>query len=291
MNNKQPFKNLAFLKKIDTVDMLIGHYAPNTIATFYVAAVSALQLFKDRIGYKTAFNAYVKKMTDAKAERRTTEEKNEKTAKQEKAWVDWPDVLKRHQELKAEVTKFSDAKNLTPKQYQTLVAYVVLSFYVLLRPRRNADFLHMYVTPSLTDGLVTLTADRNYYALDTHKMLFHVFKTAKTAPEDEKSLDVPTELQEVIALYMKHHPLNKSNRKDYKLLVNADGSPINAGNSITRILNRVFDKHVSSSMLRHSFLSGKYGKVLEEMKEDSAAMAHGLNTQRNYIKMEGEEAE
>jgi hypothetical protein len=68
--------------------------------------------------------------------------------------------------------------------------------------------------------------------------------------------------------------------------VSHDGKPFAAINSITRVLNKIFGKKVGSSMLRHIFLSDKYGKTLDEQKEDSAAMGHSLNQQRDYIKQE-----
>ena len=39
-------------------------------------------------------------------------------------------------------------------------------------------------------------------------------------------------------------------------------------------------------MLRHIYLSSKYGDTLEEMKQDTNAMGHSLNQQRDYIKNE-----
>ena len=55
-------------------------------------------------------------------------------------------------------------------------------------------------------------------------------------------------------------------------------------NGITRILNKIFNKKIGSSMLRHIYLSGKYGNVLEEQKEDAKMMGHNVMTQKDYIK-------
>lgn len=283
MNGKTPFKSLAFLKKIETVEALIAHYAKNTKTSLYTSAVAALHTVKEKAGYKSLFATYTKKMMDAKGERREADASNEKSESQEKAWIEWADVLKKHAELKAEVDGFG--KTLTSKQYDSLLRFVVLSMYVLLRPRRNADYLHLYVVPKYDESL---EKDRNYYSLDDQKIRFNVFKTAKKASEDEKVVSVPPELQTILAQFIRHHPSGKG-KKMFKLLVNADGSPLTAVNAITRILNKLFKKGVSSSMLRHSYLSGKYGSVLEDMKEDSALMAHSLDTQRNYIKTEGTE--
>jgi hypothetical protein len=55
-------------------------------------------------------------------------------------------------------------------------------------------------------------------------------------------------------------------------------------NSITRILNKVIGKGVGSSMLRHSYLSNKYGDKLKEQADDAKAMSHSLGQQKDYIK-------
>jgi len=283
LNNKEAFKNLVFLKDIEAIDTIISKYASNTQTNLYVACVVGLTAMKSKAGYKKPYDHYYSKMMELKEGKKSEDAKNEKTEKQKEHMPDWSDVMKKHTELKTEVDAFSKEKHLSSRQYDTLLKYVVLSLYTLLPPRRNLDYLKMYV---VKDPSETVDTSKNYYVLSEHKMHFHVFKTCKTASEAEKVVDVPPELQSVLASYIRLHPSLKAKKKEVKLLVEADGVPITAVNAITRILNKIFAKKVGSGMLRHSYLSGKYGKVLEEMKEDSAAMAHGLNTQRDYIKTE-----
>jgi hypothetical protein len=283
MNGKNVFSNLAFLKDMEKVDATIEKYADSTRLSLYVAAVCALQFFKDRLGYKKVYNAYYAKMIEMRDGKKSEDAKNEKTLKQKENWIEWADVLKRYDELKKEVETFNTKKAISIKEYNALLHFTVLSLYTLVPVRRNLDYLHMYVVPSFT---ADLDKEKNYYSLDDHKFHFNRFKTAKTASEAEKVLDVPADLQSVLTSYMKYNPIAKGKKKEVKLLVEVDGTPILIQNAITRILNKIFKKRVSSSMLRHSFLSGKYGKVLEDMKETSLAMAHGLNTQRDYIKLD-----
>ena len=68
-------------------------------------------------------------------------------------------------------------------------------------------------------------------------------------------------------------------------LVNFNGSPLDKVNSITRILNKTFGKAIGSSMLRHIFLTGKFGPVLEEQKKIAGNMAHSVEQQKDYIKV------
>ena len=59
---------------------------------------------------------------------------------------------------------------------------------------------------------------------------------------------------------------------------------MNKSNGMTRRFNIIFDKKISSSILRHSYLSHKYD--IDEMKKDSEWMGHSLDTQRTYMKSE-----
>jgi hypothetical protein len=65
-----------------------------------------------------------------------------------------------------------------------------------------------------------------------------------------------------------------------RFLVNADGSALASVNSITRILNKVFGKHIGSSMLRHIYITHKYGDTKKEMEKDAAAMGHTVAEQQ-----------
>jgi hypothetical protein len=37
-------------------------------------------------------------------------------------------------------------------------------------------------------------------------------------------------------------------------------------------------------MLRHSYLSSKYGDIIEEQQKDAEAMGHSVSEQRDYVK-------
>ena len=64
-----------------------------------------------------------------------------------------------------------------------------------------------------------------------------------------------------------------------------DGSEFDKVNCITRILNKIFNMKIGSSMLRHIYDTSKYGDVMQEMKEDAKNMSHSVSTAINsYIK-------
>jgi integrase len=143
--------------------------------------------------------------------------------------------------------------------------------------------MNMYVVLNEPDD-----ATKNYYVLGEQKFVFNKYKTSKTY--GKQVVNVPNNpdapLADTLAIFLKHHPLNKgkiTKKTEFRMLVKQDGSPINSVNSITRILNRIFGKKIGSSMLRHSYLTSKYGDQKDEMTEDSKAMGHSISQQRDYI--------
>ena len=53
---------------------------------------------------------------------------------------------------------------------------------------------------------------------------------------------------------------------------------------ITRRLNSLFGSKASTNMLRHSYITSKYGDIQAEMQRDSVAMSHSMTEQALYIK-------
>ena len=285
MNDKKPFKNLTFLKSVDTIMERLGHYAESTQRAILASIVSVLTAFKDKPTFRKAYTHYYDEMMKRSKVARTEEAKNEKTETQKKNWIEWSVVEEKRNQLYEEVAKIASRKTLTPPEYEKLLMLAVLALYTEIQPRRNQDYLDMYVVKKWKEDM---PADKNYLDISTHRFIFHRYKTSKKYGTQIE--EIPERLWERLSLYLKHHPVWKGTAKrglaPVKLLVAHDATPIVAKNAITRILNKVFDKRIGSSMLRHIFLSSKYGNTLEEMKKDSDAMGHSLGVQKNYIKKE-----
>jgi hypothetical protein len=238
-------------------------------------------LFKDKAGFKKPYTYYFDKVKVKKAES-NEEPKHEKSEKQKEAWIGWEDVEKKKGELSEEVEKFLKQKTIDGTHYEKLLNYFILSLYTDIQPRRNKDYLEMYIVKKHNDKMPT---DKNYLDVATKKFFFNTYKTSKKY--GSQSADIPESLWKAIETFFKYHPLWKEGKKKnepIKLLVNFDGSPISAVNSITRILNKVFGKKVSSSMIRHIFLSDKYKDTIGEMEKDQLAMGHSSTQQSEYVK-------
>jgi hypothetical protein len=280
LSGEKKFNNLAWAKKYEVVQAIIDTYAPSTQSSQYGILASVLSLFADKPTYKKAYKHWREKSIEAH-KAASQKDVHEKSEKQEENWLNWEEVEKKKSGLKEEVSPFISTKKLSEGQFDTLLQYVVLSLYTDVAPRRNQDYLDMYVIKRLPKEY---PKDKNYYDLHSKQFVFNKYKTSKTY--GEQRIAVPDELQSVLATLIKFHP-HKS-QKEFKLLVKADGSPLNTVNSITRILNRIFDRAVGSSMLRHIYLSSRFGGSTKEMNETADAMAHSRAVQNTYIKKENE---
>jgi len=276
LNDKLAFKNLAFLKKTDDIVNKIASYADNTQKSIYTAVTSVLSMFKDKPTYKKVYNFYYEKMMGKAKDIRDNNNPSEKTEKQQEAWLSWAEVQNKKATMKAEILKFCDNKNVSPEQFSAILAYLVLCIYSDIPPRRNQDYLHMVVVKKWVDSMPT---DTNYLDIMGSQFIFNKFKTAKTY--GQQKVAIPNDLFSTIICYLRHHPIGKFKKSNnYQFLVNTDGSPVTAVNAITRILNKIFGKKIGSSMLRHIYITDKYGETKNQQEADAEAMGHSVAEQQ-----------
>ena len=282
LNDNQPLKNLNFLKDPKHITEKLNDYKENTKRGYYISITSVLSLDKSTKPKQKLYDEYFKLMMEKNKELKKEEGTNQKTETQEQNWISWSEVEKKWDTLKNKVETFKNNKELSEHQYNTLLQYVVLSLYTCLPPRRN-EYMNMMIVKNANENFPT---DKNYYDIDNKRFIFNKYKTMKK--EGQKIINVPETLQSVLTIYIKHHPLIKGKiTKKFQpvcFLVYQDGNPLDKVNSITRVLNKIFNKKVGSSMLRHIYLSDKYSDVNEEQKADANKMGHSVDMARDYIK-------
>lgn len=281
LNDDMPLKNLNFLKEISAIEQRLAKYKENTKRGYLISIVSALSLDKSTKQKQKLYDDYYKLMMDKNKELKKVEASGEKTETQEKNWITWDEVSACMKQLEDKIKSFATNKEINEHQYNTLLQAMILALYVYKAPRRNE-----YQKMNIVKSDAGLPIDTNYLDFDKKTFTFNTYKTAKK--EGQLREEIPPELQRVIQTYLKFHPLLKGKKiikgTNVPFLVYYDGKPLSQVNAITRILNKVFGKKVGSSMLRHIYLSSKYGNVLQDMKEDATAMSHSVDTQKDYIK-------
>lgn len=285
LNNKNGFTNLLFLRDVKGIEAKLLQYMKSTQKNYISAICSVLSLQKGK-QYQKLYAEYSDMLDDLRDE--IVEERGdtkEKTEKEEKNWIDWEDVIAKRDEYELAVEKFEDEKTITAEQYETLLAYLILCLYTYIAPRRNADFQKMVVVRQWNESM---PENKNYLDLYGQKFIFNVYKTVKFYGQQIIAIPEDSELREAIIVYLKHNPGYKSSKNksvEFPFLMKQDGTPLTVVNAITRILNRVFGRNVGVSMLRHSYLSQKYGGALSEREEDAEAMAHSVEEQAKYIRV------
>jgi len=279
LNNRQLFKNLAFLKKHEKINDLLKVYAPTTRKTLLGTIVSVLRMYKTKTGYKKCFNYWEGQMQESISEFKK-QPKNKLTDAKMKNWIDWKDVVDIQKSLNKKIADIR-IKTITAKEYNDVLSSFILTLYTAFPPRRNIDYMDMSVMKRWKKNMPD---DKNYLDLDGEQFIFNKYKTFKKHGQQIISFEDNDAFKHILKILLKVHPLVKGRWKDVPMLVNSQGNKFTANNSITRLLNRIFGgKKVGSTMLRHSYLSHKYGDNLAERKADAKAMGHDVNTAQNYI--------
>lgn len=274
LNNNQPLKNLKFLENIDNIINKLIDKKDTTKRSYLISIVSVLNVSKKPV--------LLKKYQEKMYEQHNIVKKNNdgsKTETQKENWISWENVLEKHKTLKSIVDTFIKKKSITEEQYKILLDYLILSLYVCeIPPRRNKDYLEMYIVKNKSNAT---DSKKNYYCIDNNEMIFNNYKTSKS--ETQLIIEVGPCLKSAIFISIKFNPLKNNN--EFPLLVDYEGNHLNKINSITRILNKIFNKKVGSSMLRHIASTHKYGDVIAEMKNDAKLSSHTIETKIDtYIK-------
>jgi len=153
---------------------------------------------------------------------------------------------------------------------------MVMCLYTEIEPRRVLDYTAMQVVSKLKTDLST---EKNYLALKENVFVFNRYKTQ--SKYGEQKIEIPKELRKCIDEYLETHPLK--DESNYPFLVTREGNAFKGSSSITMMLNRIFKKKISASMLRHIYISHKFGDELKERERVASNMGHSLNQQKDYI--------
>lgn len=288
LNGGKPFPSLAFLTKMPAIMEQIRRYKPNTQRSILIAIVSILNAVKGLPKSVSKWtNKYYEILKEVKRGVDAAEATGEKTDAQKENWLSWEEVESKMTSAAADAVATSSS-SLTDTN--KMLDAVVLGLYVYLPPRRNKDYIDMVVARKVEDA----PSDINVLDLSKTQFVFRNYKTASTY--GTQTINAPEELMTLITKYLQARGVMKElepptgkkkvvvRTTSVPFLVQPSGKPFNA-NGITRILNRIFGGKVGSSLLRHIYLTGKYGKVLEEQKKDAEAMANSVDIQnKTYIK-------
>lgn len=229
------------------------------------AALLAVCDEKDCAPYKammaTDREQYDKIITDGK-----------KSKTQEENWEEFATIKAMVDRMYMKVKPLLNSKEpLSKSEHKEVQTFVILALTtgVFIPPRRSTDWTSMKI-----HGEINKDTD-NY--IEKGKFIFNTYKTAKTYSRQE--FEIPKELKTILTKWVKLSP-NDWMISSY--LYNAPVSPTR----LSQILNSIFDKKISTSLLRHIYISDKLKDVpaLKDLTEMASEMGHSVAEQLKYIR-------
>lgn len=196
--------------------------------------------------------------------------KQQKTENQKASWVTNDDIKNKYEELKKNALLVWRKPKPTIKDKQDIQDFVILSLMggIFIPPRRLKDFVDFKLHN------IDKTKDNYRYAA---KLYFNSYKTAKTY--GEQVIPIPLTLARILKRW------EMINDKDY-LFYDSKGNQL-TNVKLNQRLNKIFGKKVSVNQLRHTYLTHKYGSLINEkhnLKEDFKMMGSSIAQELVYIK-------
>ncbi len=177
-------------------------------------------------------------------------------------------------ELKPLKKKSND--NITKKEKQLLQAYVLFNIYARM-PFRNDVAGMMSINQAAYKKLSDEEKkENNYLVVPSKGNLYFVLNKYKTSKKYEE-LDLKIEdkdLRKILRYYLKVNGMGVL----FKTSTDKPLTRIELSKVLLKYSKKYMNKSVSTTLLRKSYLSGKYSKVKDEMKKDSKILGHDVAT-------------
>lgn len=268
LNGNQPLKNLTFLKNVKAISEKLGSIQNDNTRKSYTASIVAVLNRQEDQASKKANEKYKSMFLKERSIFTDKQALGEKSETQKENWMSQDEIAAIHKELDDKVNAIENKSKLTEKEHKMVEDWLLLSLYVLQPPRRNMDYYMMKF--GLGDD-----KNFNYVCLDKGMYHFNNFKTSKYGVEE---IEIPDKMKSIFKQYLELTGLKAG---DFVLF--QKDTRRTSSNIITKALNRILGKKVGSSMMRHIYLSNKYGDVKEEQTNDAEFMSHSKTMQGNYV--------
>lgn len=197
-------------------------------------------------------------------------DKQEMSDTQKANWKTFDEVKRIYDEMHSNIKPILNHKGeISQADFMRLQDFIILALCcgVWFPPRRSADWVNL--------KLRAIDKSKDNY-MEKNRFYFNEFKTKKFYGRQD--IAIPKGLSAILNRYISHNPY------DY-LLVD------NKGDKITNVrlgqrLNHIFKSKISTSMLRHIFLSDKLKDMpkLTNMIETARDMGHTVDEAMRYVK-------
>jgi hypothetical protein len=226
-------------------------------------SLSALVVITDNKDYRELMLDDIKKYNKE-------QNKQEKNETQKENWVENNEILDIHKKMLKDIKLLYKKDILTNSDLQTIQNFVIISLLggIYIPPRRSKDYVDFKIK--------NIDKEKDNY-LDKNKLIFNSYKTAKFYGRQE--LKIPLELSKILKHWIGINPT------EYLLFDSSKNKLSNV--KLNQRLNKIFGKKASVNQLRHTYLSDKYGDMIEQknqMNKDFNDMGSSMLQEKVYIK-------
>ena len=269
-----------FITDIDAVEDSLKHLSYLSQRNMYNAIIVLLLALNSDEDYDETLKDY-QQIRDVLNDQYSTEQSEGKVLDSQKDKLVNISVIEEMIEtMKKEilVRKLKTKTKLTQNDITLVRAYTLYSMLVRI-PTRN-DFSNLlYISQTQYKKLKDTEKEQNNYLVDQRgnmKIILNQYKTAKKYGENVISIDA--DLKKIINSYIKI--------MDFKITDNI--FPLSR-NALTQLLTKTSEKYIgkkiSTTAIRKSYLSSKYGDLKKEMEADAVLMGNSVGVQQStYVK-------
>lgn len=261
-----------FINDSDKVINELMKIEPNKRKTILSAIIVLLESFDNKDKIEDVIKKYRLIMLDDIDKVKEQLKKQTKSINQNENWMSYDNILKIYNNLENDVKHLFKKTSINDNEYQELQNYVILSCYILIHPRRLLDWSEM--------KKINYDVNKdNYIDLKNKKFVFNKYKTSKFYGKQE--VDIPKKLFNIIKKFIKYN----NNQSDY-LFIDFNKNQLTP-TKLNQRLNKIFNKKIGVSMLRHIYISDNVLKdmpKLEKLENIARDMGHNVNQQILYKK-------
>jgi len=250
----------AWFNNQDEIIKLLEDKAPSSRKTTYAALIA---IAKENDKYKKAL------LSDGKTYDQFIKTQT-KTEAQESNWKSFDEVKKIYEDMYSKVKPLLNLKEIDASDYKKLQDFIILSLTsgYWIPPRRSQDWTELKIK--------NIDKEKDNY-IDKNSFVFNKYKTAKFY--ETQKVDIPKGFKTILTKYL------KLNNNEY-LITDDKGNKL-TNVRLTQKLNHIFGNNISTSMLRHIYLTEKLKDIpkLEELDKLQSDMGQGtLKQQLEYVK-------
>jgi hypothetical protein len=284
LNDKNPINNLKFLSDFEGIMDKIKDKSQNTQKSYLISVI--VDLSSVASSDPKLIKKYEIKRDALQETYNNILASHSKTPSQEENWVTWDEFLELVEKVGDSVKYLDKKKDWSDAEILKYQEYLIMMLYKNY-PVRN-DWATMKVLTQREYKKLPQDSKKNFLVVITNKkpMFKFILNSYKTSAKySQKIIEVKdSALEKVIRKFLLHQQSEFFTVSPVGTL----GDRALTSNELTKLFGlvstRILGKRLGSSLLRHIYLSSKYGDEVKEKDKDAELMMHSLGMQDGYIK-------